>query len=206
MTVALIMASGESTRMGKNKLLLPLNQTTVIESVVDFFLRQSTIDRVLVVSSSEEVTNRLRNRVEVIPGGRERQDSVRIGLRILKPDDYVLIHDGARPFLSQAAFDRCIEQVHLRQAFFLAVPVTDTLKQVVDGVITTPNRSEFYAAQTPQGAVVSDLMEAYESVFNQGLRITDDASALELTGKPVVLVVGDYANRKLTTPEDMRYL
>lgn len=206
MTVVLIMASGQSNRMGRNKLLLPFKDSTVIETVVDFFSEQAEVDRILVVSTSQEIKELLATRVEVIDGGEERQDSVMNGLLELNPDDYVLIHDGARPFLSQTAFNRCLEQVKKRQAFCLAVPVTDTLKWVRDGALTTPDRSEFFAAQTPQGAVVGDLVEAYRQAKDKNQALTDDASALELAGYSVVLVEGEYSNHKLTNPQDMRYL
>lgn len=207
--VALIMAAGSSNRMeGQNKLLLPYKEKTVIESVVDQFLACPEIAQVVVVTSNDQVMDRLRDYpVRLIPGGAERSDSVYHGLKFLKPDDFVLIHDGARPFLSQAALKRSIEAAREGSPFVLAVPVTDTLKIVKDSVVvTTPERSDYWAAQTPQGAKVQDLLMAYDEMRQQEIKLTDDASVLERAGYRVRIIQGDYGNRKLTTPEDVRYL
>ncbi|HHT20489.1 MAG TPA: 2-C-methyl-D-erythritol 4-phosphate cytidylyltransferase [Tissierellia bacterium] len=207
--VALIMAAGASHRMGgHNKLLLAYQGKTVVEHVVDQFLSRQEIAEVVVVTSHDEVIDRLKHRrIRSVAGGSVRQDSVYRGLSVLRPDDFVLIHDGARPFLSAEALSRALHAAEKRQPFILAVPVTDTLKQVSQGVvIATPDRSLYWAAQTPQGAVVSDLLAAYETAFNDGIVLTDDASALERAGYQVTIIEGDPGNHKLTTPEDMRYL
>jgi len=207
--VALIMAAGASHRMGgHNKLLLAYQGKTVVEHVVDQFLSRQEIAEVVVVTSHDEVIDRLKHRrIRSVAGGSVRQDSVYRGLSVLRPDDFVLIHDGARPFLSAEALSRALHAAEKRQPFILAVPVTDTLKQVSQGVvIATPDRSLYWAAQTPQGAVVSDLLAAYETAFNDGIVLTDDASALERAGYRVTIIEGDPGNHKLTTPEDMRYL
>lgn len=207
--VALIMAAGASHRMGgHNKLLLAYQGKTVVEHVVDQFSSRQEIAEVVVVTSHDEVIDRLKHRrIRSVAGGSVRQDSVYRGLSVLRPDDFVLIHDGARPFLSAEALSRALHAAEKRQPFILAVPVTDTLKQVSQGVvIATPDRSLYWAAQTPQGAVVSDLLAAYETAFNDGIVLTDDASALERAGYQVTIIEGDPGNHKLTTPEDMRYL
>lgn len=207
--VALIMAAGASHRMGgHNKLLLAYQGKTVVEHVVDQFLSRQEIAEVVVVTSHDEMIDRLKHRrIRSVAGGSVRQDSVYRGLSVLRPDDYVLIHDGARPFLSAEALTRALHAAEKRQPFILAVPVTDTLKQVSQGVvIATPDRSLYWAAQTPQGAVVSDLLAAYETAFRDGVVLTDDASALERAGYQVTIIEGDPGNHKLTTPEDMRYL
>lgn len=204
--ISLIMAAGSSSRMGSNKLLFPQGDTTVIEAVVDFFSRQPRIDEVVIVTSSNEIRALLGDRFRIVAGGKERQDSVWAGLHALDDEDYVLIHDGARPFLTQAALDRCLQMAQRNKPFCLAVPVTDTLKRVHQGIVSTPDRSEFFAAQTPQGAPVLLLKEAYADAFAKGIILTDDASALERCGHSVELVAGEYSNRKLTTPEDTRYL
>lgn len=207
--VALIMAAGSSRRMdGPNKLLLPYKDKTVVECVIDQFLVHEKIAEVVVVTSNEAVINQLKEKpIRLVGGGPERQISVYRGLSVLRTDDFVLIQDGARPFLTQDGLERAIRAAEDRQPFLLAVPVTDTLKQVSEGlVIDTPDRSLFWSAQTPQGAVVSDLMQAYEAAFKDGDVLTDDASALERAGHRVRVIMGEYGNRKITTPEDVRYL
>lgn len=207
--VAMIMASGSSSRMqGPNKLLLPYAGSSVIESVVDRFLAQALIDEVLIVTSDPAIMERLAAKpIRIVGGGTERSDSVINGLETLQPSDFVLIHDGARPLISNQLIEQCIGLAQQSQAFVLAVPVTDTLKRVDQGwVIDTPDRSQYWAAQTPQGALVQPLLEAYLQAKAAGIRLTDDASALEWAGHPVQVIPGDYANQKLTTPADMRLL
>lgn len=207
--VALILAAGSSRRMsGQNKLLLPYRHKTVIECVVEQFLAVPEITRVVVVTNQAAVRDKLASYpVTLVAGGDERYQSVYKGLEVLEDSDYVLIHDGARPFLPDDALARALACAREAVPFVLAVPVTDTLKQVADGfVVATPDRSDYWAAQTPQGARVSQLRAAYQQLRDQGLSVTDDASALEQAGYQVRVVMGDYANHKLTTPQDVRLL
>lgn len=207
----LIMAAGLSRRMeGTDKLLLPLGESTVLEQSLRLFLEDEMVEEILIVSDQPEVIERMKRYPKVrrcIPGGAERQDSVYQGLQALEDEDYVLIHDGARPFLSEQAYARAKHMALQNKCFLLAVPVTDTIKRVQEErVVETPKRSELFAAQTPQGFPVHILRRAYDTIRKEGLTVTDDAQAVEYIGEPVYIVAGDYANRKITTKEDLIYL
>lgn len=207
----LIMAAGRSKRMqGIEKLLFPMAGTSVIEQSLAPFLHNERVHQVVVVTDSAQVIERLKDYAEIkqfIPGGLERQDSVMNGIRGLSDQDYVLIHDGARPFLQPEVLERALDMAAQDKCFTLAVPVTDTIKRVEGNLITeTPSRTELYAAQTPQGFPVDKLRRAYEFVCAHQLIVTDDAQALELIGEKVYIVPGDYANRKITTKEDLSYV
>lgn len=207
----LVMAAGRSTRMqGTDKLLLAMGASSVIEQSLAPFLAHDQVEQVIVVTDSLQVTERLKQYSKIksiVGGGPERQDSVMNGLAVLSDQGYVLIHDGARPFLSAELLERALEMAAEGKCFTLAVPVTDTIKRVEGSlVLETPSRAQLYAAQTPQGFPVEKLRRAYEFVKEKKLIVTDDAQALELIGEKVYIVRGDYANRKITTKEDLIYL
>ncbi|WP_459130110.1 2-C-methyl-D-erythritol 4-phosphate cytidylyltransferase [Guggenheimella bovis] len=206
--VALIMASGSSRRMGENKLLLPYKEHTVIEETVSIFNNAKEIKKIVLVTSDREIRKKFEGMDKVkaiVPGGVERMDSVMNGLSILNDDDYVLIHDGARPFLSKEALDRALQEAREGNSFLLAVPATDTVKVVKDSVVLdTPPRETIYLAQTPQGFPVKVLKRAIE-LREPGILYTDDASIVERI-QPVKVVLGDFENVKLTLPKDKERL
>ena len=141
-----------------------------------------------------------------VAGGRERQDSVAAGLRALPDDiDIVLIHDGARPFVTTALVDRVLAEARRHGAAIAAVPVPDTVKRVspdlfVDGTV---ERRALWLAQTPQAFQVNLLREAHERARAAGLDATDDAALVEVLGHPVRVVPGSRLNFKVTTREDL---
>jgi 2-C-methyl-D-erythritol 4-phosphate cytidylyltransferase len=145
--------------------------------------------------------------VELIQGGATRQESVYNGLQGLPADaTQVLIHDGARCLVTPALFDRCAEVLQTCSGLIAAVPVKDTIK-VVDRatqIITdTPDRSNLWAAQTPQGFEVATLKDCHEKGRQQGWEVTDDAALFEKCGLPVKIVPGEETNLKVTTPVDL---
>lgn len=193
---------------GTNKLLLPLRGKTVIENTLDFFCMEERLSGVLVVTSDPFIEALAKDRgCRVVAGGEERQESVLNGLALLDDGDYAFVHDGARPFVSEALFDRCFDEARLGRAFIPGIPVTDTLKLVEDGKVKeTLNRESHILVQTPQGSPVARLREAYALVEEEGFYVTDDASALELLGETIYVIEGSEDNRKITSPADMRYL
>jgi 2-C-methyl-D-erythritol 4-phosphate cytidylyltransferase len=140
----------------------------------------------------------------VVVGGATRTESVRAGLAAVPADaavDVVLVHDGARPLASPQLFARVVAAVRAgADGVVPALPVTDTIKRVVDGVVVeTPPRDQLVAVQTPQGFALPALRAAYA----RGAEATDDAALIEAAGGRVVVVAGEVANRKVTTPHDL---
>lgn len=147
--------------------------------------------------------------IDVIEGGTERQDSVANAVRYLSTigldaDDRVLIHDGARPLVTGAIIDRCLESLTHYQAAVPGVPVKETVKKVQDGIVLgTLERDQLRAVQTPQGFRFGVLQQAHWQAHADGFQGTDDVSLAERIGIPVLLFEGDYRNIKVTTPEDL---
>lgn len=143
-------------------------------------------------------------------GGATRQETVRKGLeylrnnQILEDDDAVLIHDGARPFVTPEIIDQALLDIETYGAQCVCVPVKDTIKRAGDDHTTgeTLVREELLAAQTPQGGRLLDLIRAFDQAEKDGFIATDDASILENAGKPVRVTPGNYENIKLTEPSD----
>jgi 2-C-methyl-D-erythritol 4-phosphate cytidylyltransferase len=139
----------------------------------------------------------------IVPGGRERQESVRLGLKELDTD-WVLVHDAVRPFVSHEAISRLLDAVRMHGAAILAVPVKDTVKLVNDAGIVegTPDRKRLWAVQTPQAFRREWLVKAHEQASGEPAA-TDDAMLVEQLGIDVRVVEGEYTNIKLTTPDDL---
>lgn len=141
-----------------------------------------------------------------IQGGETRQQSVFNGIKGLPPEaDRVLIHDGARCLATPELFDRCGAALETHPGLIAAVPVKDTIKVVdAQGQITaTPDRSQLWAAQTPQGFWVEKIRHCHEEGERQGVTVTDDAALFEHFGLPVQIVEGEETNLKVTTPVDL---
>jgi 2-C-methyl-D-erythritol 4-phosphate cytidylyltransferase len=143
--------------------------------------------------------------VTIVAGGEERGDSVWNGLAATPEDAaIVLVHDGARPFVTADVIGRVLEAAR-SGAVLAALPVTDTLKEVAaDGtVVATPDRARFWQAQTPQGFPRAVILEAHRRARAEGVRATDDAALCERYGIPVRVVEGAADNLKVTRPADL---
>ena len=150
----------------------------------------------------------------IVAGGKERYHSVFQGLQAVGETDYVLIHDGARPFLTQEIITRCIEGAKEYKACVAGMPAKDTIKLADEdqNIDSTPERSRVWMIQTPQAFEYALIKEAYTILIeqeNQGIKtsipVTDDAMVVEyFLNQKVHLVYGSYENIKITTPEDMR--
>ena len=141
----------------------------------------------------------------VVAGGRERQKSVRRGLEALSPCiEIVLVHDGVRPFVALDRIEAVIDQAKKYGAAVLAIPVTDTIKEVKNGsVIQTLRRDAFWSVQTPQGFRVDWLRQAYDKADRDKFVGTDDASLVERLGYPVRIIPGIERNIKITSLQDL---
>ena len=209
---AVIAAAGSSSRMGgRDKLAEPLDGIPVILRTLAAVEAVPEIREIVVVTREDRVEeyrrllgqcSRLR---AVVPGGSTRQESVRNGVRALSPDcTLAAIHDGARPLVTPEVFARCIEAARISGAATAAVPVKDTIKLADEAgrVLDTPDRSRLWAVQTPQIFDRERYLRAAEEAERRGLSCTDDCQLFEAMGWEVRLVMGDYRNLKLTTPED----
>ena len=169
---------------------------------------------VLVVSPGEEgycrssVVEKLgiKKVAAIVPGGKERQDSVYRGILALSPETgTVVIHDGARPLLSPTGLQEVVVAAAVHGAATLAVPVKDTVKLAgEDGFVTrTLPRERLWLTQTPQAFRYSVILSAHRKAIKENYTGTDDAGLVELLGLPVKIVPGSYENIKITTPEDL---
>lgn len=209
---AVIAAAGSSSRMGgRDKLAEPLDGIPVILRTLAAVEAVPEIREIVVVTREDRVEEyrRLLGQCSslraVVPGGSTRQESVRNGVRALSPDcTLAAIHDGARPLVTPEVFARCIEAAQNCGAATAAVPVKDTIKLADEAgrVLDTPDRSRLWAVQTPQIFDRVRYLRAAEEAERRGLSCTDDCQLFEAMGWEVQLVMGDYRNLKLTTPED----
>jgi 2-C-methyl-D-erythritol 4-phosphate cytidylyltransferase len=208
---AIIVAAGESRRMnGVDKILTPLAGKPVLEWSIEAFQKNARIDRIILVNSQKNlasvrclvVDKKWTKVAEVCLGGERRQDSVAAGLKLLEQCDWVVIHDGARPLLTQDLIERGLAAAQETGAAVAAVPVTDTIKLAGDDqfVIETPPRSNLWSVQTPQVFRFDLLQTAYHQARGD---VTDDSSLVEKAGGKVKLYLGSYANIKITTPHDL---
>ena len=141
----------------------------------------------------------------IVPGGKERQESVFLGLQAIEnKDEIVLVHDGARPFVKERYIHNLVERAANDGAAVLAVPVKDTIKRVKEGLVDeTIDREELWSIQTPQAFQLELLKDAHQRAIQDRVLGTDDASLLERQGQKVVIIEGDYDNIKITTKEDL---
>ena len=205
-----MVAAGTSQRIaGINKLFVPLGGKPLLAWSVDICQRCSLIQQIVLVLNDKDLARgeklkkeRDWSKVTLCPGGARRQDSVREGLRRIRDCDLVMIHDGARPFLTLDLIEDGLKIVEETGASVAAVPVKDTIKLAVDERLVgeTLQRDKLWAAQTPQMFSFDVIMRAYE---NLSAEVTDDATAVELLGHKVQLYMGDYRNIKVTTTEDL---
>jgi 2-C-methyl-D-erythritol 4-phosphate cytidylyltransferase len=215
---ALIPAAGMGKRMGasSNKQYLLLDGIPILAHTLRVFQDAPFISGIYVISPEQEIPFCQSEVIErygfskvraVVAGGSERQHSVRNGLLAIdgaSQDDLVLIHDGVRPFVPVDVLQAAATSADLHGGAVVAVPVKDTVKIASDGVITgTPPRDRLWLAQTPQAFRYGLISKAHVSAAAEGFLGTDDASLMERQGWQLQVVMGDYRNIKITTPEDM---
>ena len=218
---AIVLAAGRGRRMGTKtaKQYLELQGKPVLAYALEVFEQSSVIDDILLITGEDRIDYCKKEICEkygikkvsaVVPGGKERYESVWKALCILKERGqagYVMIHDGARPFLTEDILERVYRQVQTYKACVVGMPVKDTIKLIDKaGQITeSPDRSFVWQAQTPQAFAMPLIIEAFEKQMKEDCsHITDDAMVVERQmGVPVYMVEGSYRNIKITTPEDL---
>ncbi len=211
--VAVIVAAGIGKRVGADipKQYLPLAGKTIIEHSLAPFIEHPQITSVVVsIAKNDSWFARLdiaqHGKIKVVEGGAERVDSVLSALQVIGENDYVLVHDAARPCITRTDIDKLIDQVlSSKQGAILASRVRDTMKRSDDTgqIINTVERENLWHALTPQMFANSVLLKAIRDV-KEPHRITDEASAMEMSGLPVSIVEGRSDNLKVTREEDLQ--
>ncbi len=216
-TVAIIPAAGSGNRMNRDvsKQYLTLRGKPILVRTLEVLDASPLVDALLVVVPSQDMESvrteilapwNLKKVAGVIPGGKERQDSVRAGIEALDGDtELVIIHDAVRPFFTAEMIESCIRTAAAEGAVTVGVPVKDTVKEVgPDGrILRTCDRNLLWLTQTPQ-VFRRDIIEtAHRAAVRDGFRGTDDTSLVERLGIAVRMIQGDYGNIKITTPEDL---
>lgn len=208
----IIVAAGSSLRMnGVSKQFISIRGIPAIVHTLLAFQRSSNISRIILVTKQDFILQmqqlaeqyNINKLSDIVSGGETRQESVKKGLERVTDADKVLIHDGARPLVTDDIISRVCFELNFSDAVICAVKVKDTIKRVNDenNVIDTLKRDELVSVQTPQGVNVNKYRLAFESV--KCSEFTDDASIMEAAGYKVKMVEGDYTNIKITTPEDI---
>lgn len=213
---AIVLAGGSGSRMGTSckKQYLLLNERPILYYSLAAF-ENSPVNEVVLVTSEpeyckEEIIEKygLQKVCHIVPGGKERYHSVYEGLKAASGCDLVLIHDGARPFVTEDIIERSIKAARTFGACAVGMPSKDTIK-ITDrenDVVETPDRRRTWVVQTPQSFSYPLIRDAYERILREKTDgITDDAMIIEHFGETKVrMIEGSYQNIKITTPEDMQ--
>jgi 2-C-methyl-D-erythritol 4-phosphate cytidylyltransferase len=214
MLTAIIVAAGDSRRMGFDKLFASIAGRPVIAHTIHAFERASCVDDMIVVAREDrhaEIKTIVRDENlkkvrSIIPGGKHRQDSVRAGLGHLDAaTKYVAVHDAARPLITADQIELVFAQCRIHAAASLAEPISDTLKYADTEFFVTGSvhRHQLYAMQTPQIFERRLIEDAYRAVYAKNASVTDEVSAVEWLGHKVILVPNQDLNFKITYPRDL---
>jgi 2-C-methyl-D-erythritol 4-phosphate cytidylyltransferase len=215
MLTAIIVAAGDSRRMGFDKLFAPIAGKPVIAHTIGAFERANSVKGIIVVAREdrhEEIKTIVRGEKfekvrSIVPGGKHRQDSVRAGLDHLElTTRYVAVHDAARPLITPEQIERVFQQCANHGAAALAQPISDTVKRAGNDLLVSGSvdRDQLYAMQTPQIFERHLIEQAYRAVYAENISVTDEVSAVDRLGRKVVLVVNDDFNFKITYPRDLQ--
>lgn len=216
-TTAIIPAGGSGKRLKADlaKQYLLLREIPVLVRTLQVFQRSDVVRDIVLVVPEKDLLSIRKQFIEpyhltkvslVVPGGRERQDSVRHGLRsIEEPCDIVIVHDGVRPLVTQEMIGRVVKAAEEFGAASVGVKAKDTIKETAEGnvVVATLPRGNLWQTQTPQAFRYDLLCRAYEQAAKDNFYGTDDASLVERIGKKVHMIEGSYENIKITTSEDL---
>ncbi len=211
-----ILAAGKGSRMGEaiNKQYLNINGYPVLYYTLKAFSQSNDIDEIIVVVAEGEMDYCKEEVIEkynfskvkdIVVGGKERQNSVLNGLIAVSNCDVVLIHDGARPFITDSIITNAILYANSYGAAACGVMPKDTIKiKDSEGFsLETPERETLFCVQTPQAFKYDLILDCHKKIHEDGIRVTDDTMVVERYGNKVYLYEGSYNNIKVTTPEDL---
>lgn len=213
--IAVVPAAGLGKRLGHgtNKPFLKILDKPIIVWTLEALSSVSEISEIIPVFKESDMESgvalceryRLSKVKRIAPGGKERQDSVYNGLRLLHGDtDIVVIHDGVRPVIDSRLVKHAIANLEGFDGVIVGVPVKDTIKEIEgESVKKTIKRGSLWSVQTPQVFRYSRIMEAYDRAMEEGFYSTDDSALMERTGSRIKIVMGSYDNIKVTTPDDI---
>lgn len=208
---AVILLGGSSRRFNGdiNKVYLKVNDKPIFKYSVDVFLSDKDCEEIIIVynKNDEEIISsfNLDKKIKLVVGGEERYESVLNGLEVATCS-YVLVHDGARPLINLDLVNRVKEGLKKSKSVSLGVPVSDTIKMVIDKSVKTIDRENLYYMQTPQGSYKEDLIKVLKKIKKED-KITDDLMAFEKYSDITPLIVlGDKNNIKITTNDDYTYI
>ena len=217
MTSVIILAGGKGKRMGSkvSKQFIEIKDKPILYYTLKRFIDNKNIDQIFLVLPKDEIEYCKKEVLEkyslkvdkIVEGGFERQDSVYNGLKSLENSgtDIVLIHDGARPFISDRIIDDGIKFAQVYGACAPGVMPKDTIKIKNESnfSVSTPERGSLVAIQTPQVFKFNEILECHEKIKINNIVVTDDTMVAEKFGYSVYLYDGEYTNIKVTTPEDL---
>lgn len=217
MVTAIIVAAGKSERMGggTDKAFLNLGSKPVVAWSLLAYEKNTDIDKIILVVRKDQLTAAkavarmfgISKMFKIVPGGARRQDSVQAGLKEVDVDTrIVVIHDGARPCVTQEVISDVIKFARRGAAAVTGCRIRDTVKIVEKGstVSSTADRSKYWMVQTPQAFPCSMLRKAYAAVEAEKKEVFDDSQAVEIAGETVKICETDKPNIKITTPEDLQ--
>ncbi len=212
---AIIAAGGSGVRMNAEipKQYIHIHNKPIIIHTLEKFAGCEGVHKIFLVVPENELEEtvlliekwNITKPTKVVAGGETRQHSVWNGLNSIPENtDIVIVHDGVRPFISEEIITACIEETHKWGAVITAVPVTDTVKEVINHTVRrTLERSKLWRVQTPQGFKKGLLTEAYKKAWETNQRATDDSALVENMGQTVRVIRGEEKNIKITSPEDL---
>ncbi|MBS5886656.1 MAG: 2-C-methyl-D-erythritol 4-phosphate cytidylyltransferase [Clostridium sp.] len=215
MISAIILAGGKGKRMGAkiSKQYIELNGKPILYYTLKRFVDCEGIDKIILVLPKDEIKYCNKEILEkyslkvdmIVEGGKERQDSVYNALQKINDSEIVLIHDGARAFVSERVIKDGIKYAKIYGAAAPGVMPKDTIKVVDENGFSdsTPDRNKLLAIQTPQTFKLEIIKECHEKVKENNISVTDDTMVVEMYNNKVYLYNGEYTNIKVTTPEDL---
>ncbi|QHX36273.1 IspD/TarI family cytidylyltransferase [Spiroplasma sp. BIUS-1] len=201
MVSLIIVANGSGQRFGGNKMLAKIDNDFLINKTIECFSKVEKIKELILVSN-KEVFDVIKNKdVIFVDGGKTRSESVKKGLEKVT-GDITLIHDGARPFVSNQIIEQVIKNLDENDCVIPSLKITNCLKKITNNKVETVNREEYLESQTPQGFKTEVIKKSYEKAVGD---FYDDCQLLENSNYKIKFVEGSYENKKITFLKDIEW-